>query len=106
MYTDLAFDLVGDDNICRLAIADKNCGADDKAHTLVARKHNPHGIYEVYDHSFAAIINAIDNTKRLHIVVEDLFPEIAAPRTPTTISLPTSFPKINSNQSGALSYTM
>lgn len=72
----------GDDNICRLGIADKNCGADDKAHTLEARKHNPHGTYEVYGHSFVATINAIDNTERLHIVVEDLFPEIAAPRTP------------------------
>ncbi|KAJ6854519.1 hypothetical protein NC651_039444 [Populus alba x Populus x berolinensis] len=66
----------------RLAIADKNCGADDKAHTLEARKHNPHGTYEVYNHSFAATINATDNTERIHIVVEDLFPEIAAPRTP------------------------
>jgi hypothetical protein len=82
VYTDLAFDLAGDDNICRLAIADKNFGADDKAHTLEARKHNPYGTYEVYDHSFAATINATDNTERLHIVVEDLFPEIAAPRTP------------------------
>jgi hypothetical protein len=82
VYTDLAFDLAGDDNICRLAIADKNFGADDKAHTLEARKHNPHGTYEVYDHSFAASINATDNTERLHIVVEDLFSEIAAPRTP------------------------
>jgi hypothetical protein len=26
VYTDLAFDLAGDDNICRLAIADKNFG--------------------------------------------------------------------------------
>jgi hypothetical protein len=82
VYTDLAFDLAGDDNICRLAIADKNFGADDKAHMLEARKHNPHGTYEVYDHSFAAIINATNNTERLHIVVEDLFPEIAASRTP------------------------
>ncbi|KAL3567282.1 hypothetical protein D5086_029933 [Populus alba] len=84
VYTDLAFDLAGDNNICRLAMAIvyKNCGADDKAHTLEARKHNPHGTYEVYDHSFAATINATDNTERLHIVVEDLFPEIAAPRTP------------------------
>lgn len=82
VYTDQAFDLAGDDNICRLGIADKNCGADDKAHTLEARKHNPHGTYEVYGHSFVATINAIDNTERLHIVVEDLFPEIAAPRTP------------------------
>ncbi|KAJ6877257.1 hypothetical protein NC651_030098 [Populus alba x Populus x berolinensis] len=82
VYTDLAFDLAGDDNIYRLGIADKNCGADDKAHTLKARKHNPHGTYEVYDHSFAATINATDNTERLHIVVQDLFPEIAAPRTP------------------------
>ncbi|KAJ6856256.1 hypothetical protein NC651_037986 [Populus alba x Populus x berolinensis] len=82
VYTDLAFDLAGDDNICRLAIANKNCGADYKAHTLEARKHNPHGTYEVYDHSFAATINDTDNIERLHIVVEDLFPEIAAPRTP------------------------
>ncbi|KAJ6946492.1 hypothetical protein NC651_001276 [Populus alba x Populus x berolinensis] len=58
----------GDDNICRLGIANKNCGADDKAHTLEARKHNPHGTYEVYDHSFAATINAIDNTERLHML--------------------------------------
>ncbi|KAJ6879840.1 hypothetical protein NC652_033231 [Populus alba x Populus x berolinensis] len=82
VYTDLAFDLAGDDNICRLGIADKNCGSDDKGHTMEVRKHNRHGTYEVYDHSFAATINAIDNTERLHIVVEDLFPEIAAPRTP------------------------
>jgi len=82
VYTDLAFDLVGDDNICRLAIADKNFGANDKAHTLEARKHNPHGTYQVYDHNFPATINATDNTERLHIIVEDLFPEIAAPRTP------------------------
>ncbi|KAL3570451.1 hypothetical protein D5086_027700 [Populus alba] len=82
VYTDLAFDLAGDDNICRLGIADKNCGSDDKGHTMEVRKHNRHGTYEVYDHSFAATINAIDNTERLHIIVEDLFPEIAAPRTP------------------------
>ena len=82
VYTDLAFNLAGDDNICRLVIADKNCGADDKAHTLEARKHNLYGTYKVYDHSFAAIINATDNTEWLHIVVKDLFPEIEAPRTP------------------------
>jgi hypothetical protein len=62
VYTDVAFDLAGDDNICRLAIADKNFEADDKAHTLEARKHNPHRTYEVYDHSFPATINVIDNT--------------------------------------------
>jgi hypothetical protein len=54
VYTDLAFDLAGDDNNCRLTIADNNFGADDKAHTLEPRKHNPHGTYEVYDHSFAS----------------------------------------------------
>ncbi|KAL3598020.1 hypothetical protein D5086_005938 [Populus alba] len=62
VYTDLTFDLAGDDNICRVGIADKNCGSDDKGHTMEVRKHNRHGTYEVYDHSFAATINAIDNT--------------------------------------------
>ncbi|KAL9374910.1 hypothetical protein Peur_031789 [Populus x canadensis] len=71
-----------DDNIYRLAIANKNFGADDKAHMLEARNHNPHGTYEVYDHSFPAIINATDNTEQLHIVIEDLFSEITTPRTP------------------------
>jgi hypothetical protein len=79
--TDLAFDLAGDNNIFRLAIADKNFGADDKAHTLEESKHSPHGTCEVYDHSFPGTINATDNTERLHIAVEDLFPEIAAPST-------------------------
>ena len=106
VYTDLAFDLAGDDNICRLAIADKNFEADDKAHTLEARKHNPYRTYEVYDHSFPATINVIDNTEQLHMVVEDLFPEIAATRTPHHCF---STNKLSQNQlqaERALSYTM
>ncbi|KAG6779092.1 hypothetical protein POTOM_015459 [Populus tomentosa] len=45
--TDLSLVLAGDHNICRLAIADKNFGADDKAHTVEERKHSPHGTYEL-----------------------------------------------------------
>ena len=85
-----------------LATADKNFGADDKAHTVDESKHSPHGTYEVYDHSFSATINALDNTERYISWLNISFKKQRLPVLPTTVL---SSNKLSQNQQSAPSRT-